>query len=89
MSSVSHNGNGNGTGSGQRRRSDHSPPRMMGGKGEQQREEMEGMDHGENDVLAAEPKRKGGLMRSGNVGHRPLHLDHLPFVLIFCEPVLG
>ena len=26
---------------------------------------MEGMDHDSSDILAAEPKRKGGLMRSG------------------------
>lgn len=44
-----------------------SPPKMMGGRrlsgGENRR--VDGMDHDMTDVLAAEPKRKGGLMRSG------------------------
>lgn len=31
------------------------------------RDRMEGMDHDSSDTLAAEPRRKGGLMQSGNV----------------------
>lgn len=55
---------------GQRRRSDHSPPRMMGarGAGGEKEEVVDGMDHEYGDVLASEPRRKGGLVRSGNVG---------------------
>ena len=50
-----------------RRGSNRSPPRMLGagGAGGNRDARMEGMDHESSDVLAAEPKRKGGLMRSG------------------------
>jgi pre-mRNA-splicing factor ATP-dependent RNA helicase DHX38/PRP16 len=51
---------------GQRRGSNHSPLRMLGGGGAGgDKEKMEGMDHDSSDILAAEPRRKGGLMRSG------------------------
>lgn len=30
---------------------------------------MEGMDHEDSDILAAEPRRKGGLMRAGGDAH--------------------
>ena len=50
----------------QRRGSNHSPLRMMGGKGAgADNDTMVGMDHDTSDILAAEPRRKGGLMRSG------------------------
>lgn len=39
---------------------------MLGANGAGgQEDRMEGMDHDSSDTLAAEPKRKGGLMRSG------------------------
>lgn len=54
---------------GQRRGSGHSPPRMMGarGAGGAEQDNMTGMEHDNSDVLAAEPRRKGGLVRSDNV----------------------
>lgn len=57
-------------GSSQRRGSAHSPPRMLcarGPGGDQNGGDMSGMEHDTSDVLEAEPRRKGGLMRSGNV----------------------
>lgn len=53
---------------GNRRGSGHSPPRMIGAKGAGgDKANMTGMDHDHSDVLAAEPRRKGGLVRSDNV----------------------
>lgn len=54
-------------GSSQRRGSNHSPPRMMGRNpaGDVKDEKMDGMEHDSGDILASEPKRKGGLMRAG------------------------
>lgn len=53
---------------GKRRGSGHSPPRMLGARGAGgERQNVEGMDHDSSDVLAAEPRRKGGLIRSDNV----------------------
>jgi pre-mRNA-splicing factor ATP-dependent RNA helicase DHX38/PRP16 len=53
---------------GHRRGSGHSPPRMLGAKGAGGAgEHVEGMDHDRSDVLASEPRRKGGLIRSDNV----------------------
>lgn len=52
---------------GVRRGSGHSPPRMLGARGAGGNERVEGMDHDRSDVLAAEPRRKGGLTRSDNV----------------------
>lgn len=51
--------------SGARRRSEHSPPRMLGGR--PVGENVEGMDHDDTDTLAPEPVRKGGLRRADNV----------------------
>ena len=50
-----------------RRGSNHSPPRVLGGNGAAGNGDsrMNGMEHDDSDTLAAEPKRKGGLMRSG------------------------
>jgi len=72
-----------------RRGSDHSPPRMAGvnGAGGNGDSKMEGMDHDSSDTLAAEPKRKGGLMRpGGDVGgsssgskFTEVLLRHIPF----------
>ncbi|WWC95470.1 hypothetical protein V866_002334 [Kwoniella sp. B9012] len=45
-----------------RRGSDHSPPRMLGGRPSG---EVEGMEHDDSDRLAPEPVRKGGLRRGG------------------------
>lgn len=49
---------------GHRRGSNNSPPRMFGASGSGG-DKVEGMDHDKSDILAAEPKRKGGLMRAG------------------------
>ncbi|KAK8849593.1 hypothetical protein IAR55_004928 [Kwoniella newhampshirensis] len=53
-------------GNGQRRGSNHSPPRMLGGRpvggGD---DKIEGMEHDDSDTLAPEPTRKGGLRRAG------------------------
>lgn len=59
-------------GAGHRRGSGHSPPRMLGanGAGGVKEEEMEGMDHDSTDTLAAEPRRKGGLVRTSDVSFR-------------------
>ncbi|WVR08169.1 hypothetical protein IAU60_005215 [Kwoniella sp. DSM 27419] len=46
-----------------RRGSNHSPPRMMGGRAGGGGDRMEGMDHDDSDRLAPEPVRKGGLRR--------------------------
>lgn len=55
---------------GSRRGSEHSPPRMMGARrGAGERDQVEGMDHEDSDILAAEPRRKGGLMRAGGDAH--------------------
>ena len=55
---------------GTRRGSGHSPPRMLGARGAGgEKENVEGMDHDRSDVLAAEPRRKGGLTRSDNVSN--------------------
>jgi pre-mRNA-splicing factor ATP-dependent RNA helicase DHX38/PRP16 len=44
----------------------HSPPRMFGGSNAAKEEKnVDGMIHDNTDILAAEPKRKGGLTRSG------------------------
>jgi pre-mRNA-splicing factor ATP-dependent RNA helicase DHX38/PRP16 len=41
---------------------------MLGARGAGgERQNVEGMDHDSSDVLAAEPRRKGGLIRSDNV----------------------
>jgi pre-mRNA-splicing factor ATP-dependent RNA helicase DHX38/PRP16 len=43
---------------------------MIGARGAGgEKENVEGMDHDRSDVLAAEPRRKGGLTRSDNVSH--------------------
>ncbi|KAK4688722.1 pre-mRNA-splicing factor ATP-dependent RNA helicase DHX38/PRP16, partial [Tremellales sp. Uapishka_1] len=65
QSVASHNGTGT-----QRRGSQHSPPRMMGSAAKGDGDvKVEGMDHDSSDILAAEPRRKGGLMRSGGDIH--------------------
>lgn len=67
-----HRSNGNGAASSSRRGSNHSPPRMSGSSRNGDGDRMEGMDHDSSDTLAAEPKRRGGLMQSGNVSfYRP------------------
>ncbi|WVQ96080.1 hypothetical protein IAU59_003181 [Kwoniella sp. CBS 9459] len=48
-----------------RRGSDHSPPRMLGGRPAGADDSMEGMEHDDSDRLAPEPVRKGGLRRGG------------------------
>lgn len=50
-----------------RRSSASSPPRMLGAR--EGEESLEGMAHDSSDRLMPEPKRKGGLIRPGEVGH--------------------
>lgn len=54
---------------GGRRESNNSPPRMLGarGAGGERNQSMDGMDHDRSDRIEAEPARKGGLTRAGDV----------------------
>ena len=36
-------------------------------------DEVDGMEHDSSDTLAPEPRRKGGLMQSGNVSLASMH----------------
>ena len=57
-----------------RRGSNNSPPRMASSQSGD--ENLDGMEHDSSDILAAEPRRKGGLMRSSDVSSTLARFAH-------------